>query len=67
MTAKNQSQYGQNISVHLKYLTEFFQEMVWLREFGVIVHVVLRVEISKKNCESAKNIEILYFHGLTSY
>ena len=48
MTAKNQSQYGQNISVHLKYLTEFFQEMVWLREFGVIVHVVLRVEILKK-------------------
>ena len=37
MAPKNQSQFGQSISVHLKDLIAFFQKMVWLKDFGVTV------------------------------
>ena len=33
MTVKNMSQFGQNIYMHLKDLTEFFQEIIWLIGF----------------------------------
>ena len=41
--------------------------MVWLTEFGVTVHEILRLdEILKNTAESTKDAEILYFQGLTS-
>ena len=35
MTANNESQFGQNVLVHLKDLTEFFQKIVWEIGSGV--------------------------------
>ena len=50
----------QKISHSLR-LTEFFQKMVWLIDFGATVCYIWRVEISKKLLRQQKNIKILYF------
>ena len=66
MTARNQSQFVQNIYVHLKDLYEFFQNMLCLIDIGVTVRGISRVEISKKLLSQLKNNETQYFLGLTS-
>ena len=45
MTAKNQSQFGQNTYTHLNDLTEFFQKTVWLIGFEITICNILTVEI----------------------
>ena len=47
-----------------KNLLEFIPKMVWFISFGVTVHEVLRVEISKKLLDQQKNN--LHFQGLAS-
>ena len=53
MTAKDQSQFGQNIYLHLKDFSELFQKMVCLIGFAVTVSEISRVE-KIKNCQKAK-------------
>ena len=52
---KKNSQFGQNIYVHLKDRIEFFQNILWLIGFRVTVAEILRVGISK-NCLDNKQI-----------
>ena len=66
MTVKNMSQFGQNIYVHLKDLTEFFQEIIWLTGFWVTDREISKVETSKKLLSQQKNTEILCFQGFAS-
>ena len=55
MSKKKNSQFGQNIYVHLKDRIEFFQNILWLIGFRVTVAEILRVGISK-NCLDNKQI-----------
>ena len=60
---KKNSQFGQNIYVHLKDHIEFFQNISWLIGFRVIVAEILRVGISKYCLENKKIPKSCIFKG----
>ena len=53
--------------MQLKDLIEFFQKMVWLINFGVIVREIMRIKISEKLLSQQQNSKTLYFQGLKSF
>ena len=60
---KKNSQFGQNIYVHLKDHIEFFQNISWLIGFRVIVAEILRVGISKYCLDNKKIPKSCIFKG----
>ena len=60
---KKNSQFGQNIYVHLKDHIEFFQNISWLIGFRVTVAEILRVGISKYCLDNKKIPKSCIFKG----
>ena len=60
---KKNSQFGQNIYMHLKDHIEFFQNISWLIGFRVIVAEILRVGISKYCLDNKKIPKSCIFKG----